>query len=126
MKHSARRALFAISAVGLFSLMSTGCASATVPVRAARALPAPVHFDAPRDESRESALMTHESRASAAKGDPPVMLYPPEVVHEARIELAREALDADNQAKAEAEEAEQMQRDIAAAQAEPPSAKHGR
>jgi hypothetical protein len=54
------------------------------------------------------------------------VIYPPEVVHEARIELAREALDADNQAKAEAEEAEQMQRDIANAQDEAAANGHAR
>jgi hypothetical protein len=43
----------------------------------------------------------------------PSPLYPPALVHEARIDIARAALDADNQAKAEAEELEQMQRDIA-------------
>jgi hypothetical protein len=86
----------------------------------------PVHFDAPREDSRESALLAYESRAAAAKGDPPAVIYPPEVVHEARIELAREALDADNQAKAEAEEAEQMQRDIANAQDEAAANGHAR
>jgi hypothetical protein len=114
MKHSA---LAGSLAVVLFSLMNGGCASVAPPARAARAVAAPVHFDAPRDDSRESAQMAHESPAADAKGDAPAPLYPPEVVHEARIELAREALDADNQAKAEAEEAEQMQRDIAAAEA---------
>jgi hypothetical protein len=104
-------------ALALFSLMNSGCASVTAPMHTARTVAPPVHFDTPRDDSRESAVMAHESPAAAAKGDAPPPLYPPEVVHEARIELAREALDADNQAKAEAEEAEQMQRDIAQAEA---------
>jgi N-formylglutamate amidohydrolase len=40
-------------------------------------------------------------------------MYPPEVVHAARIELAREALVSDNEAKAELEADEALQRELA-------------
>ncbi len=40
-------------------------------------------------------------------------IYPAEVVHAARIQLAREALVSDNEAKAEIEADEALQREIA-------------
>jgi hypothetical protein len=113
------------SFLGLLAAASLGCASSTPAPHVARALIAPVHLDAPGDVGRQPALPEQES-LFAAKENTPAPMYPPEVVHAARIELAREALVSDNDAKAEQEADEAMQRAIAEARTEAESSRHTR
>jgi hypothetical protein len=100
------------------TLVCAACTSSAPGATVARAPTPRVHFDEPRDERPDSALLAHSAAPTAAPKPPPATVYPPEVVHEARIELAREALEADNHAKVEIEELEQMQRDVAKAEAD--------
>jgi hypothetical protein len=68
-------------------------------------------------------LRDRESLAAAKENAPPP-LYSPEVVHAARIELAREALVSDNEAKAEVEADEARQRSLAESTKEADGRRH--
>jgi hypothetical protein len=104
--------MLTVSLVALVGASLAGCASSAAPPRVARAPAGSVHLDAPGDVGRQPPLPERAS-LSSAKEPASVPLYPPEVVHAARIALAREALVSDNEAKAEIEADEALQREIA-------------
>ena len=122
---SSTRARSLLAAVaGSFAVVLVGCASSPVSSRAAQA-PAPIHFDAPGDVGRPPELPRPESLTAAKGNAPPAPMYPPEVIHAARIELAREALVSDNEFKAAIEDDEAMQRAIAEARTKEEQAARG-
>jgi hypothetical protein len=101
-----------VSILVLLAAPLAGCASFVTPPRVARSPAGSVHLDAPGDVGRQPPLPEGAS-LSGAKEPASATIYPPEVVHAARIELAREALVSDNEAKAEVEADEALQREIA-------------
>jgi hypothetical protein len=83
-----------------------------------------MHLDAPGDVGRQPPLPEGESLFGAKEPvSTAAALYPPEVIHAARIELAREALVSDNEAKAEVDADEALQRELAHAQVDVESPK---